>query len=366
MSRVQEWFWKLFKWFFFKIDAEMAHVFILKCVRLGIRLGNRPLSLISSSTDSSRPQKEAQNESQEKFEQVGSTTIRVFDKEFYSRVGLAAGFDKNCEILEGLPALGFGFAEIGTVTPRSQEGHPKPRLFRDIQNEAIFNKMGFNNLGARIVSERLSCIKKKLPSNFRVGVNLGKNKDTKQEEAHRDYVQVAAAFEELADYLVMNVSSPNTPGLRDLQNIEFLKILVQEVVGSCARWKRRVPILLKLAPEVVGNDLIELIQAIEPLGIDGWVLANTWGGSLQTKGRVLQGGWSGKPLTDASRESLIQARRVTKKPIISVGGILSSDEAVARIKGGADLIQIYTGWIYRGPSFPQELGQKIDALNKKA
>jgi len=323
-------------------------------IRVGIRIGAAPLRWVSGGNSLTQAKRS------------DSKSHTVLGMEFRSRLGLAAGFDKNAEILTALPALGFGFVEIGTVTPQPQAGNSRPRLFRDPSNEALFNRMGFNGLGATIISERIAHAKETLPADFRVGVNLGKNKDTPLERAWEDYVRSARAFEGLADYLVINVSSPNTPGLRSLQTVEALKPIIGGIVELILRWGKKPPLLLKTAPELSAKELAELIQTVEPWGIDGWVLTNTLGGTLKTREQELQGGWSGKPLAELSRKSLKEVRQVSRKPIISVGGITSLEEAAARISDGANLLQIYTGWIYRGPTFPVKLTRALETQKPQA
>ncbi|MGZ3697620.1 MAG: quinone-dependent dihydroorotate dehydrogenase [Bdellovibrionota bacterium] len=330
--------WLLARAFLFRFDAETAHLLTIRLIRLGIRLGGVPLRLVSGV-----------------WGWPVSPTVRVAGIEFQGRLGLAAGLDKNAEILEGLPALGFSFAEIGTVTPRPQSGNERPRLFRDLARETLFNRMGFNNLGATMIAQRLRAARKSLPEGFRVGVNLGKNKDTPLEEAAQDYARAAAPFRGLADYLVINVSSPNTPGLRSLQTAESLRPIIAAVQAEIAAWEPRPPLFLKLAPEIEGDDLRTLLKAVENWKIDGWVLTNTLAGSFKDQ----IGGFSGKILTERSRRSLITAREVTSLPIVSVGGILDGDEALKRVEAGADLVQIYSGWIYRGPALPREIAKKL-------
>lgn len=340
-------FWACAKRVLFLLEAERAHRFMVGTIHLLLRLRARAILSIASGT-SVRGLPEA-------------SPPAVFGMTFLSRVGLAAGFDKDAEILEALPALGFGFAEIGTVTPRPQPGNEKPRLLRDPRRKALFNRMGFNGLGAAVVSARLELARKNLPPSFRVGVNLGKNKDTTLEDAHRDYEAAARYFQGLADYIVINVSSPNTPGLRSLQATEALKPIVGSVQGVISRWGTRPPLLLKLAPELEGEDLEGIIKSVEDFGVDGWVLTNTLGGAIDLEAgstepsRRLSGGWSGGVLTERARKSLIQARRVSRLPIISVGGIMTPEEAVARRRDGAELVQIYSGWVYGGPGFPREV-----------
>lgn len=337
--------WGVLKFILFKFDAESVHNLITRLLNIPLPFRGTLLRVVSGTT------KQKTDEAH-----VQSLPV-VFGLTFQSRVGLAAGFDKNAELVVQLADLGFGFAEIGTVTPRPQPGNDRPRLFREPNKAALFNRMGFNNLGAILVARNLEKARPKLPAHFRVGVNLGKNKDTPLEQAHKDYLMAARAFEGLADYIVINVSSPNTPGLRSLQTPEALKPIVHDLSELLSGWKSRPPLLLKLAPEVEGNEFAELLQSSELAGINGWILTNTLGGSWSIgQGReAIFGGWSGGPLTQFSRERLVEGRKLTSLPIISVGGILSPADAKLRLAIGADLIQVYTGWIYRGPSFPIEI-----------
>jgi dihydroorotate dehydrogenase len=342
---MRNWAWRVLRWFLFRCDPETAHWVTVAAVKLGVQLGGASLRMMSGAVK--RP------------EHVSSDAMpQVFGMSFASRVGLAAGFDKNCEILAGLPSLGFGFAEIGTVTPRPQPGNDQPRLFRELQARSLFNRMGFNNLGAVSVAERLALTRKHLPDGFRVGVNIGKNKDTSAEDAAKDFASAIVPFQDLADYVVINVSSPNTPGLRALQTAAALLPIVASVKEKISRWQSTPPLLLKLAPELgqsLGKEaLAELFAACENAGINGWVLTNTLGGTF----RDLPGGWSGAKLEEISRGALIEARSLTRLPIISVGGIMSVEEAIERRRAGADLLQIYSGWIYQGPTFPAEIARK--------
>jgi len=280
-----------------------------------------------------------------------------------NKVGLAAGFDKNADILTLLPKFGFGFAEIGTVTPKPQGGNERPRLFRDPQRTALFNRMGFNNLGAGIISERVRNAKKKLPPDFKIGVNLGKNKLTSDSEAASDYVKAASSFLDCADYFVINVSSPNTPGLRSLQKPEFLIPIVRSVQELIEKNTRPIPLYVKLAPELDKIVLHEIILALEGENIAGLVLTNTLSGVYIYRGKEYSGGYSGLPLSDLSLQRLTEVRQMTTLPIISVGGIMTIEDAKARMKAGATQIQIYTGWIYRGPFFIRKL---VRALSKNA
>jgi dihydroorotate dehydrogenase len=267
---------------------------------------------------------------------------------FSHPVGLAAGFDKNALLLPFLPALGFSFAEIGTVTPRPQGGNPRPRLFRDPRTRALFNRMGFNNDGADRVAERLAAARPRLPKGFVVGVNLGKNKDTPVEGAAGDYRLLAARFRELADYLVINVSSPNTPGLRALQSEQHLEPIVRAVLEET---RGKLPVFLKLAPEIEGPVLQSLLQAAEAWGLSGFVLTNTLGGQYRGE----PGGWSGEPVRERAQRALETARSATRLPIIAVGGLMSPKDAEERMQAGATLLQVYSGWIYAGPTLPARI-----------
>lgn len=334
--------WRFIRWFLFKLDAENAHRIMVGLLHSVLpRIGRAPLRVLIGSNPAPTRAPEA------------------FGMHFASRVGLAAGFDKDAEILGALPALGFGFAEIGTVTPLPQPGNERPRLFRDPAHQAVFNRMGFNGSGAAAVSARLARIRPGLPADFRVGVNIGKNKDTALENAASDYAKAAAPFAGLADYLVINVSSPNTPGLRSLQTVEALKPIVEGVQSVIADWPRKTPLLLKLAPELKGEALSEVMTNVERWGIDGWVLTNTLAGTHRGPTGELPGGWSGAPLTEISRQSLREALETTRLPIISVGGIMSVEEAEERVRMGAALVQLYSGWIYRGPAFPVEVSRRL-------
>ncbi len=346
---MRAWIWGCLKWLLFRLDPEAVHRLMVGIMRLGVRAGPLPLRIASGAPA---------------LRLDGPGGADVFGLRFASRLGLAAGFDKDAELVEALPSLGFGFAEIGTVTPRPQAGNDRPRLFRAPERHAIFNRMGFNGLGAELVSRRLREARERLPDSFRVGVNLGKNKDTPAENAADDYIRACRAFEALSDYLVINVSSPNTPGLRALQSVQALQPIVEGVVAVVAGWRKRVPVCLKLAPELFmasqRASLDGFFPALERWGVDGWVLTNTLGGEIDLKdGNPLSGGWSGGPVGALSVDALKVARGLTRLPIISVGGILSVEDARERLALGADLIQVYTGWIYGGPSFPATISQGI-------
>ena len=366
--------WHFTRSFLFLIDPETAHS--LACIALkGIQAlrKTRRKSCIEIHASSSSPfhlQKTNSYSAQKnhspdprKLPQAHS----VLGLEFSSRIGLAAGFDKNAELLGALPFFGFGFAEIGTVTPRGQPGQSRPRLFREVRETSLFNRMGFNNHGALEVAQNLRDLRPLLPPHFRVGINIGKNKNTPFEEAMSDYVTSTRALKTLADYLVINVSSPNTPQLRLLQSTKTLKPLIESVLEECVRSPspgQSPPVLLKLSPDLSPEDMASILTQASSWGLSGWVLTNTLPGEIQTPHGSFQGGWSGGKLTHLSRERLKLARSLTSLPIISVGGILDEAEAQSRIQLGADLIQIYTGWIYGGPFFPKILDQAIQETTR--
>ena len=327
----------------FKMDAERAHhlgVFFMRLLSFFPFL----LRIVSGAP------------SQKTFvknDSYKSLSTHTAGLNFQHPVGLAAGFDKNGELLSVAQALGFASIEIGTVTPRPQAGNEKPRLFRKPQQLALFNRMGFNNNGADSVASRLQKFRDKNPNTtLVVGVNIGKNKDTEAELANEDYAMCAERFAELADYLVINVSSPNTPGLRDLQNLKSLEAIVRSVKGALhTKGKETLPVFLKLAPELEPEKLKDIIEAADGWGVSGYVLTNTWGGTH----KGFTGGFSGQPVGAYSMRALRYARTATEKTVISVGGILTPDEAGARLSAGADLIQVYTGWVYSGPKFPSDI-----------
>ncbi len=269
------------------------------------------------------------------FNQRSFDRFKFWNVEFLGRLGLAAGLDKNCDLGSLWGAFGFGFVEIGTVTPLSQSGNPKPRIFRIEKDLAIINRMGFNNLGAEEISERL----KKDPRIVPIGINLGKNMDTPNEKAHEDYLFTLKKLYDLGDYFVLNVSSPNTPKLRDLQRGENLRRILSEV-WNFRRFKPYKPVLLKLAPEISQEDMAEISKICEENDIDGVILTNTL--------KVESGGLSGKPLFEISNMRIMQWVSVSKIPVVGVGGIFSLEDAKKKISLGAVLTQVYTGFVYRG------------------
>lgn len=337
--------WIFFRPLLFCIDPEKAHRFIVHLLVCFTRLRFRSRVQINE-LPMARP------------------THQSLFPHFSSGLGLAAGFDKDGELIRILPSFGFGFMELGTVTPLPQPGNPLPRLFRDYKQTALRNQMGFNNCGSLEAAERLKKARPDLPKGFGVGINIGKNKDTSLDMAWQDYQKAVSPFKGLVDYVVVNVSSPNTPGLRDLQSTQYLKAILDAVNSEMAAWPLSVPVLIKLAPELSLDSLKEVVDLAHAMKLGGLVLTNT----LKDKGG-LPGGWSGSPLTLPALDALQKVRPLTSLPIISVGGIMNCKDAETRLAAGANLLQIYTGWVYGGPSFPRQIlaawKKKHDSKHKK-
>jgi dihydroorotate dehydrogenase len=287
------------------------------------------------------------------FEVPEFSPIDLFGLRFNNPLGMAAGFDKNGRVVNQLAALGFSFVEAGTVTPIPQKGNPRPRLFRIPEDGAIVNRLGFNNDGVDSLVERISSIERECV----LGINIGKNKDVSLEDAPADYLHCFRKVREVADYVVVNVSSPNTPGLRNLQAISELErildpLLVENKVGS------RVPILLKIAPDLVAEEFEALADFAVSKGLDGLVLTNTTISRPSQSGNYSEiGGLSGRPLSNLSDEAirLVYKRVGEKLPIIGVGGIASGEDILRKIRLGASLLQVYTGFVYGGPGFPSRI-----------
>jgi dihydroorotate dehydrogenase len=288
---------------------------------------------------------------------------KVFGLTFPNPVGLAAGMDKDARLVDEFGNLGFGFVEIGTLTPKPQPGNDKPRLFRLVKDEAIINRMGFNNHGAEAAAIRL----KKRQTNVIVGGNIGKNKITPNEEAVKDYEEAFEALYEYVDYFVVNVSSPNTPNLRALQEKEPLKELLKAVKAKNALKQFPKPILLKIAPDLTDGQLDDIIEIVKETAIDGVIATNTTidrSGLTTEKAsieQIGQGGLSGKPLREKSTaviKYLVQ-KSGNAFPVIGVGGIHSVEDAMEKLNAGAVLIQLYTGFIYEGPALIKEINKAI-------
>jgi dihydroorotate dehydrogenase len=279
--------------------------------------------------------------------------------------GIAAGFDKDAAAVDGLFELGFGFVEVGTVTPRPQAGNPRPRLFRLKKERALVNRMGFNNEGLAALVARVGRFRAGPHGERLLGINLGKNKDT--EDAAADYVKGIEAAAPLADFIVVNVSSPNTPGLRSLQGREALDALLRRVQDALAATGRSVPLLVKIAPDLSQADREDVAEVAIARRLDGLVVSNTTVArppSLVSKHRGETGGLSGPPVFEPSTELLRQMVKLTagKLVFIGVGGVSSGADAYAKIRAGASLVQVYTSFIYQGPGLVGRLEGELSAL----
>ncbi len=327
---------------FFLFDAEKVHHFTFSILKLIFKL---PLvaTIVKNIYKVEDPNLER----------------NLFGLTFKNPVGLAAGFDKNAQLFNEFANFGFGFVEIGTVTPKPQDGNPKKRIFRLIEDEALINRMGFNNDGVEVVSKRLRSRK----SDIIIGGNIGKNKVTPNETAVQDYIINFEALFDVVDYFVVNVSSPNTPNLRDLQEKAPLTKLLNELQEKNNLHNVRKPILLKIAPDLTNSQLEDIIDIVKITKIDGVIATNTTisreGLTANDKNEI--GGLSGKPLTKRSTEVIrfLSERSNKAFPIIGVGGIHSAQDAIEKIQAGADLIQIYTGFIYEGPVLVKKINKAI-------
>ncbi len=338
----------------YMIPAEAAHELALRCLRIAARVPGL-LALLR------------------KVYAVRDVALRtrVWNLELPSPVGLAAGFDKNAQAFEALGALGFGFVEVGTLTAHGQPGNPKPRLFRLLRDRALINRMGFNNIGSRAAAPRLA-----RPRRTMVGANLGKTKVTPPEHAIADYVESATRLGPHADYVVVNVSSPNTPGLRDLQATEHLRPLLRAVRDALARTNpdRDIPLLVKIAPDLADQDIDAIADLAEELGLHGIIATNT---TVRRDGlttphaevrRLGAGGLSGAPVAARALDVLrrLRARVGDRVLLVAAGGIDSPEEAWARIRAGATLVQVYTGLVYQGPGFARQLGEGLARVARAA
>ncbi len=332
--------------FLFAFDAERAHGLALSALELAWRTGTTPLL-------AARPQ---------------PMPLNVFGLDFPNPVGLAAGLDKNGEHIDALFGLGFGFVEIGTVTPRPQAGNPKPRLFRLPGHLAIINRMGFNNDG---VDALVRNVERSRNRTGPLGINIGKNKDTPNEDALSDYLACMEKVYPLADYITINISSPNTAGLRELQEEQALRRLVGGLREAQERLAgvhgRRVPMLVKVAPDLSDADIEAAARVLGELDVDGVIATNTTVGrpGVEHDPRAAEaGGLSGAPLLGQSTLVLrrLRARLPERIPLIGVGGILSGADAAAKMAAGATLVQCYSGLIFRGPSL---IGECVDAIRRR-
>ncbi|PWT96544.1 MAG: dihydroorotate dehydrogenase (quinone) [Bacteroidetes bacterium] len=352
--------YQLLRRFFFLFSPEWIHYFAMNCFRLlcSIPLLGNLISYIFSPKQST----------------VLSTEL--FGIKFRNPVGLAAGFDKNAKYLHELKSLGFGFVEIGTVTPKPQAGNDKPRLFRLPADNALLNRMGFNNDGVEMVAARLKKWKEKndSKSGFVVGGNIGKNKSTPNEDAWKDYEICFRSLFEFVDYFVVNVSSPNTPGLRELQEKDSLRKILTNLQRINREQTQSKPILLKIAPDLSEEALSEIVGLALEINLDGIVAANTTldRNILSDSSRKLcesygAGGLSGLPLASKSTHIIdfISRKTLNKIPIIGSGGIFDTEKALEKINAGASLIQVWTGFIYIGPSITKKICNGIIRFRNK-
>lgn len=305
------------------------------------------------------------------FTQVHSPHLEreVFGLKFKNPVGLAAGFDKDARLIDELACLGFGFIEIGTLTPKAQDGNPQPRLFRLPKDQGLINRMGFNNEGLTAAQVRLA----KRKSNVIVGGNIGKNKATPNEEAFSDYEKGFEALFDLVDYFVVNVSSPNTPNLRDLQEKEPLTKLLNALQAKNKAKSKPKPILLKIAPDLTNTQLDDIVEIVEDTQIAGVIATNTTisRDGLQTSAQEIQaignGGLSGAPVKGRATDVIryLHKKSGGKFPIVGVGGIRTAQDAIEKLEAGASLVQLYTGFVYEGPLAVRRINEGLKAYYEK-
>lgn len=330
-------FYELARKYMFSRDAEWAHDFALSNLK---RFANSPISLAWKQSLEDKP-------------------VEVFGIRFPNPVGLAAGLDKNGACIDAFGQMGFGFVEIGTITPRPQPGNPKPRMFRIPEKNAIINRMGFNNLGVDKLVENVKRAKYKGV----LGINIGKNKDTPNEKGHEDYVICMEKVYQYADYITVNISSPNTPGLRDLQFGDSLTTLLSAVKTSQLALEKQhhkyVPVLVKIAPDMDEVAIEQVVECIVKEGMDGIIATNTTLSRDAVQGlehAEEAGGLSGDPVRDMSTEVIRKIRSINQEiPIIGVGGISSAQAAKEKLEAGATLVQIYSNFIYQGPKLIKDI-----------
>jgi dihydroorotate dehydrogenase len=334
--------YKLIRKILFLFDAERVHHFTFSMLKFGFKL-----PFVSSIV---RSQFVVNDKKLER---------NLFGLAFKNPVGLAAGFDKNGVLFNELSNYGFGFIEVGTVTPKPQPGNPKKRLFRLKKDIGIINRMGFNNDGVEVLAKRL----RNKRTDIIIGGNIGKNKVTPNQNAVDDYISCFNTLFDVVDYFVVNVSSPNTPNLRDLQEKEPLTNLLKRLQQENDTKPSRKPILLKIAPDLTDSQLLDIIDIVHTTKIDGVIATNTTISreGLLSKDKDETGGLSGKPLTHRSTEVIRFLAEKSKKsfPIIGVGGIHSAEDALEKLNAGADLVQLYTGFIYEGPKLVKQINKKL-------
>lgn len=322
----------------FQFDAETIHELTIKGLK---STGKSPFNIFYK-------------------QQVKDKPLTVMGINFPNPVGLAAGLDKNGECINAFAAMGFGFVEVGTVTPRPQAGNDKPRIFRLPAANAVINRMGFNNKGVDYLVSQVQA------ANFKgvLGINIGKNKDTPEENAKDDYLHCMRKVYDLATYITVNISSPNTPGLRSLQYgdalNELLSALKSEQTILAEKYGKYIPLTVKIAPDLTGDEVKSIAKSLIDNGIDGVIATNTTLSREGVEGLQFgteQGGLSGQPVKDKSTQviRLLNEALDNKLPIIGVGGIASSDDANEKLRAGATLVQVYTGFIYQGPPLVKEI-----------
>ncbi len=345
--------YQLIKPLLFLLSPETAHTFTIRLFRILLVLPFGKLLVKKNYTyENERLRRE------------------LFGLTFKNPVGLAAGFDKDAKYMDAMSKLGFGFIEIGTVTPKPQVGNPRPRLFRLKKDKALINRMGFNNEGVEATVERL---KKPRPAGLVVGGNIGKNKVTPNEQAEEDYVICFEALHPYVDYFVVNVSSPNTPGLRDLQDKEPLQKLLNRLQHLNQTKTQPKPILLKIAPDLSDSQLDDIVEIMQTTGIAGLIATNTTisrDGLRESPKNIKQignGGLSGQPVKSRATEVI---RYLSQKsdgafPIIAVGGIASGKDAQEKLDAGASLVQVYTGLVYEGPALVKRICEELVVSNSQ-
>ncbi len=322
----------------FRLDAERAHHLALRAARLGGPvLRRRPVP--------------------------ASAPVEAFGIRFPNPIGLAAGYDKDAVAWREMGAFGFGHIEVGTVTPLPQPGNPRPRVTRIPSRRALVNRMGFPSDGAEAVAARLSG---RRHTGLILGVSIGPNRDTPAEARIDDYLGLVDRFAPIADYLAINVSSPNTPGLRDLEAVAELSKLLASLVGRRDTWVERagrpVPLLVKLSPDL--GDFEPVVRAIETGGADGIIMGNTTISRPEGVGAGLAGGVSGAPLEPIARTALIEVLELTSLPVVASGGIVDVEDALDRLALGAALVQLYTGLIYAGPGLPRRILRHLERRSR--
>lgn len=339
--------YKIFRSLLFLLPAEKAHYFAMDTFQLLLKIPGFPLLIKKLFNPSVK----------------ASESIELFGLKFPNRIGLAAGFDKDARFIHALKHLGFGFLEIGTVTPKAQAGNPKPRLFRLSADQALINRMGFNNQGVDKAVERL----KNRPENLIIGGNIGKNKVTPNDRAVEDYKVAFTKLFPYVDYFTVNVSSPNTPGLRELQDKKPLLHILNELQKINQKEANPKPVLLKIAPDLNESQLNDIIDIVKESKINGVIATNTTieRKHLKTDKTQLEaignGGLSGAPVKEKSTEVIryLAEKSNGEFPIIAAGGIMNANDAQEKIDAGASLVQVYTGFVYQGPGFVKQLRKAL-------